>query len=50
MRYPNEGETVVTITNALASVTVKDLAKSVAWYQTLFRGRPIPPPCLAKFG
>ncbi len=28
------------ITNALASVTVKDLAKSVAWYQTLFRGRP----------
>jgi len=34
--YQKEGETAVAITNALASVAVKDLAKSVAWYQTLF--------------
>jgi catechol 2,3-dioxygenase-like lactoylglutathione lyase family enzyme len=34
--YPKEGEVAVAIMNAIASVAVKDLAKSVAWYRTLF--------------
>jgi hypothetical protein len=44
----------VGITNAIASVAVKDLAKSVAWYRTLF-GRvpdstPIPAGVFLLFG
>jgi catechol 2,3-dioxygenase-like lactoylglutathione lyase family enzyme len=49
--YPKEGESVVAITNALASVAVKDLAKSVAWYRTLFGRVPdsTPIPVLAEW-
>jgi hypothetical protein len=41
----------VGITNAIASVAVKDLAKSVAWYRTLFGRVPdsTPIPVLAEW-